>query len=105
MFRIRKRALGIAVFVVLVLPLALGACSATGGRKAAEAAQAAAANVVAGHANTPHYTIAMVTHAGPGQSFWDIVRHGALAAAAKDNVTLRYSNDPDPTQQATLIQD
>jgi simple sugar transport system substrate-binding protein len=99
MFRPRNRAVGAALLMVVVLVLA--ACSATGGKRAAEQAQ----NVAAGHASTPHYTVAMITHAGPGQTFWDIERNGGLAAAAKDNLTLRYSADPDPTKQASLIQD
>src|SRR5712691_8148069 len=99
MFRSRKRALGIALF--MILPLVLAACSTTGGKKAAQGGT----SVAAGHANTPHYTIAMITHAAPGDTFWDIIRHGALAAAAKDNVTLKYSSDPDPTKQASLITD
>src|SRR5581483_6657605 len=73
----------------------------TGGKKATEQASAPSA----GKANTPHYTIAMITHAQPGDTFWDIIRAGATAAAAKDNITLKYSNNDDPTQQATLIQD
>jgi simple sugar transport system substrate-binding protein len=100
MFRSRKTALGAAVIAILTLVLA--ACSATGGRKAAEAAAGAAS---AGHANTPHYTFAMITHAQPGDTFWDIIRSGASAAAAKDNVSYHYSNNQDPTQQAQLIQD
>ena len=99
MFRTRYRAVGTAV--LLVLALALAACSATGGKRAAEAG----CNVVAGHASTPHYTIAMITHAGPGQSFWDTERYGGVAAATKDNFTLKYSADPDPTKQAQLITD
>ena len=99
MFRPRNRAVGAALLMVVILILT--ACSATGGKRAAEQAQI----VAAGHASTPHYTVAMITHAGPGQSFWDIERNGGLAAAAKDNLTLRYSADPDPTKQATLIQD
>src|SRR6266516_4081492 len=102
MLRSRKRAAGLALFLVLALVLA--ACSAHGGKKAAEAAGGGTA-VAAGHANTPHYTVAMITHAAPGDTFWDIIRHGALAAAAKDNITLKYSSDPDPTKQAALIQD
>jgi simple sugar transport system substrate-binding protein len=98
MFSSRKRALGIALF--MILPLVLAACSATGGKKSAQAGT----SVAAGHANTPHYTIAMITHAAPGDTFWDIIRAGATAAAAKDNVTLKYSSDPDPTKQANLIQ-
>jgi simple sugar transport system substrate-binding protein len=97
--RSRKPAAGAALIAILALTLA--ACSSTGGKKAANQASI----VSAGHANTPHYTFAMITHAAPGDTFWDIIRKGALAAAAKDNVTLKYSNNPDPTQQATLIQD
>lgn len=97
--RSRKPAVYAALLAVAVLVLA--ACSSTGGKKAA----AQAANVSAGHANTPRYTFAMITHASPGDTFWDIIRAGADAAAAKDNITLHYSNDPDPTKQAALIQD
>jgi len=99
MFRPRNRAMGAALLIVIILILT--ACSSTGGKKAAEAGS----NVVAGHASTPHYTIAMITHAGPGQSFWDIERYGGVAAATKDNFTLKYSANPDPTQQAQLITD
>jgi simple sugar transport system substrate-binding protein len=99
MIRSRKWAVGLALLGAVCLTMS--ACSATGGKKATEQTN----NVVAGHANTPHYTIAMITHAQPGDTFWDIIRHGAQAAAAKDNVTLNYSNDPDPTKQAALITD
>jgi simple sugar transport system substrate-binding protein len=99
MFRSRRRAIGIAL--LMILPLVLAACSATGGKKASQGSS----SVAAGHANTQRYTIAMITHAAPGDTFWDIIRHGALAAAAKDNITLKYSSDPDPTKQAALIQD
>ena len=102
MFRLRHRAVSAALLMVVIL--ALAACSATGGKKAAEAADAGP-GVVAGHASTPSYTIAMITHAGPGQTFWDIERYGGVAAAAKDNFTLKYSANPDPTQQAQLITD
>jgi simple sugar transport system substrate-binding protein len=97
--RYSRPAAGVALLAALILVLA--ACSTTGGKKA----QQSAANPVAGHANTPHYTVAMITHAAPGDTFWDIIRHGALAAAAKDNITLKYSNDIDPTKQAALITD
>jgi simple sugar transport system substrate-binding protein len=55
-------------------------------------------------ATTQKLTIAMVTHAAAGDTFWDIVRKGANAAAAKDNVTLKYSADPQSANQANLIQ-
>ena len=103
MFRSRRRTIAIAL--LMVFPLVLAACSNTGGKKAAQAAEGGGTAVAAGHANTPHYTIAMITHAAAGDTFWDIIRHGATAAAAKDNVTLKYSNNDDPTQQAQLITD
>ena len=99
MFRSRNKALAAALIAISAVVLA--ACSSTGGKKATEQASAPSA----GKANTPHYTFAMITHAAPGDTFWDIIRAGATAAAAKDNVTLKYSNNDDPTQQATLIQD
>jgi len=49
-------------------------------------------------------TIAMVTHEVPGDSFWDLIRKGAEAAAKKDNIELRYSNDPEAPNQANLVQ-
>ena len=50
------------------------------------------------------YTIAMVTHEQPGTAFWDRVRTGARVAAEKHCIDLRYSNDPEASKQATLIQ-
>jgi len=91
--------LATALFALAALILA--ACSSTGGKQAAESGS----GVSAGKATTPHYTFAMITHAAPGDTFWDIIRKGEAAAAAKDNVTVNYSNDDDPTKQATLIQD
>ena len=71
--------------------LALTACSG-GGREAAEGV------------DSEPMTIAMITHQAPGDTFWDIIRRGAEAASSKSNVTLEYSNDPDASRQAQLIQ-
>jgi simple sugar transport system substrate-binding protein len=87
--------------LVAGVALVVAGCSSTGGK---EAEQSAANAVGAGKADTPNITIAMVTHGAPGDTFWDIIRKGAQAAAAKDNVTLKYSSDPDSGKQATLIQ-
>ncbi|MET0866367.1 MAG: substrate-binding domain-containing protein [Nakamurella sp.] len=96
--------------LVMAAALALTACSSTGGKDAAEAAAAAAGPGAAGSngggavADTPRLTIAMITHEAPGDSFWDKIRAGAQAAAAKDNVELKYSNDQSAPGQATLFQ-
>jgi simple sugar transport system substrate-binding protein len=50
------------------------------------------------------YTIAMITHETPGDTFWDKIKSGAEQAAANYGIDLKYSNDPDPGQHATLIQ-
>ncbi len=87
--------------LVAGVALVLAGCSSTGGKQAQESANNA---VGAGKADTPKITIAMVTHGAPGDTFWDIIRKGAQAAAAKDNVDFKYSSDPDSGKQATLIQ-
>ncbi len=46
----------------------------------------------------------MITHEVPGDTFWDLVRKGAETAAAKDNIELRYSADPEAPNQANLVQ-
>ena len=46
----------------------------------------------------------MVTHETPGDTFWDKIKAGAQQAAKNYGITLKYSNDPDPGKQATLIQ-
>ncbi|GAA1549432.1 sugar ABC transporter substrate-binding protein [Actinomadura kijaniata] len=83
------------VSVAAAAVLALSACSGSGGRKAEQAA---------GPAKGPRLKIAMVTHSGQGDTFWDVVQKGARAAAAKDNVELLYSADPDGGKQAQLVQ-
>ncbi|AXG81702.1 sugar ABC transporter substrate-binding protein [Streptomyces paludis] len=80
--------------------LAAGCASSSGGKKSEESDS----NASAGKANTPRMTIAMVTHAPPGDTFWDTIRKGAEAAALKDNVKLIYSGDPIAGNQANLIQ-
>ena len=50
------------------------------------------------------YTIAMVTHETPGDTFWDKIRAGAEQAAKDTGSKLQYSNDPQADKQAQLIQ-
>jgi len=63
-----------------------------------------AAPAGSGAPTSPALTIAMITHETPGDTYWDIIRAGAKAAAERHNVTLKYSSDPDFTKQATLVQ-
>ena len=54
--------------------------------------------------DTPRYTVAMVSHGAPGDTFWDLVRAGAEDAAKKNNIELRYSSSPQAPEQANLVQ-
>jgi simple sugar transport system substrate-binding protein len=89
----------VAVAAAAALTLA-GCSSSSGGKKAEEGGS----NASAGKADTPRMTVALVTHQSPGDTFWDIVRKGAEAAAAKDNIKLVYSADPNAGNQANLVQ-
>ena len=102
--RIHNKKATVITSVIGAAALALTACSSSGGA-AAESSTAAASQAGAGAvADTERQTVAMITFAAPGDTFWDKIRTGAEAAAAKDNIELRYSSDPATAQQATLIQ-
>ncbi|MCC9705327.1 sugar ABC transporter substrate-binding protein [Streptomyces sp. MNU76] len=103
MDRTYSRSRRVAPFFAMAAASALliaGCSSDSGGKKAEEGGS----NAAAGKADTPQMTVAMVTHAGQGDTFWDIVRKGAQTAADKDNVELVYSNDPNAANQANLVQ-
>ncbi|MFE5887519.1 sugar ABC transporter substrate-binding protein [Streptomyces sp. NPDC002285] len=97
--RSRKLAPMVALAAAAALTLA-GCSSSSGGKQAEEGGE----NASAGKATTPRMTVALVTHQAPGDTFWDIVRKGAEAAAAKDNIKLVYSADPNAGNQANLVQ-
>ncbi|MFF1359913.1 sugar ABC transporter substrate-binding protein [Streptomyces sp. NPDC058297] len=82
--------------------LTLAGCSSTGGKRAEDARKAASAQGKAA-VNTPRWTVAMVTHSGDGDTFWDIVQEGAKQAAVKDNIKFLYSHSDQAQQQAELV--
>ncbi|MGW2115332.1 sugar ABC transporter substrate-binding protein [Streptomyces zhihengii] len=89
-----------AAAVLAVCALAAG-CSGSGGK---EGNEKPAAEDAAPAAGTPAMKIAMVTHSGQGDTFWDIVQKGAAAAARKDNVRFLYAAAPEGKEQAQLVQ-
>ncbi|KRV51290.1 sugar ABC transporter substrate-binding protein [Wenjunlia vitaminophila] len=97
----RRRALVHAAALAAALALAVAGCSDSGGKDAEEKPEG---NKGTKAVNTPRMTIAMVTHSGQGDTFWDIVQKGAQQAAAKDNVKFLYSNDKEAKGQAQLVQ-
>ncbi|MET0899448.1 MAG: substrate-binding domain-containing protein [Mycobacterium sp.] len=51
----------------------------------------------------PRQTVAFVTHQAPSDTFWDLVRRGAEAAADQHGLELQYLHDPDPAIQARHV--
>jgi simple sugar transport system substrate-binding protein len=95
--RFRKATATTAIAVTAAF--ALAACSGGGAQKSDDAASGSG-----GGGGNSGYTFAMVTHETPGDTFWDKIKAGAQQAATDTGSTLKYSNDPDPAKQATLIQ-
>ncbi|MCX4578448.1 sugar ABC transporter substrate-binding protein [Streptomyces sp. NBC_01571] len=91
-----------AAAVIAVIALAAG-CSSSGGKDSEDKASGSGSGGGKA-AGTPRLKIAMVTHSGEGDTFWDIVQSGAKAAAGKDNVDFLYSNDKEANGQAQLVQ-
>jgi len=85
--------------IAAVVALSVTACS-NGGKEKTDDTSTGGGNA----AGSSGYTIAMITHETPGDTFWDKIKAGAQQAAKDTGVTLKYSNDPDATKQATLIQ-
>jgi simple sugar transport system substrate-binding protein len=87
-----------ALAVAAAVAFTLAGCSSQGGRVASTADSGSSGGKDSG------LTIALVTHAAAGDTFWDIVRKGAEDAAKKDGVKLLYASDPDGSKQAQLVQ-
>ncbi|MEU8887762.1 substrate-binding domain-containing protein [Streptomyces sp. NPDC048442] len=87
---------------VALAALTLAGCSGSGGKSSEDGPQRSGGGGRA--ADTPRIKIAMITHSGEGDTFWDIVQSGAKAAAAKDNVEFLYSAHKEGKEQAQLIE-
>jgi simple sugar transport system substrate-binding protein len=83
-------------YILAVLMVAVAACS--GGERGATSTTSSAHS-----GGAPRATVALITHQAPGDTFWDLVRRGAEAAAAKDDLDLQYSHDPEAAAQANLV--
>jgi simple sugar transport system substrate-binding protein len=77
--------------------------SAGSAGSAASAGSAGSAGGSAPDTSGGKITVAVITHAAPGDSFWDVVKSGAEAAGKQEGVTVNYAGDPDPARQSQLI--
>jgi simple sugar transport system substrate-binding protein len=87
------------IVLVLLGALALSGCSASGGPGPASSAPAAGSAPAAAGGGT----YAVITHAAPGDSFWDVVKNGAEAAGKQYGATVTYQGDGDAAKQSQLI--
>ncbi|MBK3644994.1 substrate-binding domain-containing protein [Streptomyces sp. MBT33] len=85
--------------LAVVAGLLVAGCSASGDRSESTTGSVGKAG------GSSRIKITMVTHGAKGDAFWDLVRRGAEAAAAKDGVELTYASDPDAAGQAELVRD
>lgn len=90
---------GAALAVAVVGILLLTGCSGSGG---SDSGSDSGADTRAG---TGRIKVALITHGAGGDAFWELVRKGAQAAAAKDDIDLTYASDSDPAGQASLVRD
>jgi simple sugar transport system substrate-binding protein len=83
------------------LAVALAACSSQGGAQSQPNQNSGPAG---GTAGGQQFTIAMVTHEQAGDTFWDKIRAGAEDAAKQHGIDLKYSNNENGPENATLVQ-
>lgn len=96
--RAHARSVSVAALTAVVLLLLAGCSDADDSRLGSGTDRAQ-------RADSAHLRIALLTHAGKDDVFWERVRKGAEAAAAKDGIDLTYANDSDPLGQAQLVRD
>lgn len=82
---------------LLVVPLALAGCSQTENNPPESDSTQAAGSGGYG------YKIAVVTHGGPGDAFWSVVKAGAEKAGKDMGDQVSYQSDGDPQKQSQLI--
>jgi simple sugar transport system substrate-binding protein len=92
-----------AAVLIAICALTVAGCSGSGGKDSEEEPAGGEGKGASG-VSTPEMKIAMVTHSGEGDTFWDIVQKGAEQAAAKDNVKFLYSANKEGKEQAELVQ-
>jgi simple sugar transport system substrate-binding protein len=93
----RRTLRGVAAAAVLATTLA--ACSSGGGAQSSGGGGTAGAPP-----EGEQFTIAMITHEQAGDTFWDKIRAGAEDAAAVHGIELKYSQNENGPEQATLVQ-
>jgi simple sugar transport system substrate-binding protein len=87
---------------VAALAFALAGCS-TGSGDSDSSSDTSTKSANTGSASKGDMRIDVITHANAGDSFWDVVKAGAVQAGKDEGVDLHYQSDGDVGKQATLI--
>jgi len=88
---------------LLTAGIAAGLLVLTGCGSSGSSSPSADSSNSGGSAASSDIRIDVITHGAPGDSFWDVVKAGAVQAGKDENVDLHYQSDPDVGKQATLI--
>ena len=94
----RGTALAAAAAVVCLL-----AAGCSGSASGSEDSGSGRGSGIEGKAATERIKVALIAHGAAGDTFWELVRKGAQAAADKDNIDLTYASDPSAAGQAELV--
>ncbi|MFF5207721.1 sugar ABC transporter substrate-binding protein [Streptosporangium sp. NPDC000396] len=93
---------GLVIAAMLGLSALTGCSGGSGGQSGGQGAgELPAAAAPAPTAKGGRF--AVITHAGAGDAFWDVVKNGAEAAGKQYGVTVSYQGDGDPARQSQLI--
>ena len=88
---------------LLTAGIAAGLLVLTGCGSSGSSTPNADSSSTGGAASSSDIRIDVITHGAPGDSFWDVVKAGAVQAGKDEKVDLHYQSDPDVGKQATLI--
>jgi len=91
----KKRLIGV-LGIAATAALLLSACSGTGQEPTTDTQGG-------GDTESSGLSYAVVTHAAPGDAFWDRVKSGAEQAGSDYGADITYNSDPDPAKQSQLI--
>ena len=89
---------------LLTAGIAAGLLVLTGcGSSGSSTPNADASSTGGGSSSSSDIRIDVITPGAPGDSFWDVVKSGAVQAGKDEGVDLHYQSDHDVGKQATLI--
>src|SRR5262249_25455014 len=88
-----RRRISVSVAVLAATASVLTGCGKTSDTSSSTTSAAGKASL----------TFAVITHGGPGDSFWDVVKKGAEQAGKDLNIKVEYQGSGKPNEQADMI--